>query len=181
LQQSIENQHVENYDTDGDDVEETDYTLRDVSDAEIDFDVHKGWKLDLMPQQIQGAENTGNFGERQVSNPVLRDGRIIFTTLLPSQSPCEFGGSSFVMQLDYINGGQLGFPAFDLNADGSFDDSDSDASGRMTDIGIVPTPSILSDSTNDFAVISGSSGDLDAIELNVGVTATGRQSWRQLE
>ncbi|MEX1198076.1 MAG: PilC/PilY family type IV pilus protein [Pseudohongiellaceae bacterium] len=181
LQQYIEDQYVESYDTDGDDVDETDYTLRDVSDIDIDFSVHQGWKIDLMPQKIQGADNNSNFGERQVSNAEVRDGRIIFTTLLPSQSPCEFGGSSFVMQLNYANGGQLQFPAFDLNGDGSFDDNDSDASGRMTDIGIVPTPSILSDSDSDFAVISGSSGDLDAVELNIGVTASGRQSWRQLE
>lgn len=181
LQQHIENQYVESYDTDGDDVEETDYTLRDVSDIAIDFTQHQGWKIDLVPQQILGVDNSNNFGERQVSDAVVRDGRIIFTTLLPSQSPCEFGGSSFVMQLDYANGGRLEFPAFDLNADGSFDDSDSDASGRMTDIGIVPTPSILSGTDSDFAVISGSSGDLDVVELNIGVSASGRQSWRELE
>lgn len=181
LQQYIQDQYVESHDTDGDGVTETDYTLRDVSDNAIDFSTHMGWKINLMPEKILGVANSDNFGERQVSNAVLRDGRIIFTTLLPSQNPCDFGGGSFIMQLDYRDGSKLGFPTFDLNGDGSFDSSDSDASGRMTDIGIVPTPSILSDASQDFAVISGSSGDLDVVDLNVSVTASGRQSWRQLE
>ncbi|MGM0633531.1 MAG: pilus assembly protein [Pseudomonadota bacterium] len=181
LEQSILNQYVESFDRDGDEVEETDYTLREVSDRQIDFDTQKGWKIDLMPEQIQGVDNSSNFGEKVVSNALVRDGRVIFTTLLPSQQPCDFGGGSFVMQLDFRNGGKLPFPAFDLNGDGAFDSADGDASGRMSDIGIVPTPSVLSDVTQDFAVISGSSGDLDVIDLNIGITATGRQSWRQLE
>lgn len=62
-----------------------------------------------------------------------------------------------------------------------FDDVDTNASGRMTDVGIVPTLSILSDDGRDLAFGSGSSGDIDVMELNAGATSTGRQSWRQLD
>ncbi|MDT8427359.1 MAG: PilC/PilY family type IV pilus protein [Pseudomonadales bacterium] len=181
LQQSVLNQFAASFDTDEDGISDTNNILREVSDYEIDFETQLGWQFTLLPQQIEGSPNTFNFGERQVSNAVVRDRRVIFTTLIPSQQACDFGGSSFVMQLDFRTGGKLSFPAFDLNGDGVFDNQDGDASGRMSNIGIVPTLSVLSDADRDIAFGSGSSGDVDAIQLNTGTTATGRQSWRQLE
>ncbi len=181
VEQTINNQYAEAFDSDEDGVDDAFYTLRDMSDNDLDFATAMGWKINLRPQAVEGVANADNFGERQVSNAVVRDGRVIFTTLLPSQAPCDFGGSSFVMQVNYRDGGALGFPAFDLNGDGVFDEVDTNASGRMSDVGIVPTLSILSDSDRDVAFGSGSSGDVDVIELNTGTTATGRQSWRQLD
>ena len=178
LVQSITNQFVESFDTDEDGIDDQTFTLRDVGDLEIDWDVHMGWKLDLMPDNIEGVANTNNFGERQVSNAILRNGRLIFTTLVPSIVECEFGGTSFLMELDYRDGGALEFPAFDLNNDGNYDDS---VSGRASDIGIMPTISLLSDGAQDIAFGSGASGDIDVILLSVGLGAYGRQSWRQLK
>ena len=43
-------------------------------------------------------------GERVVSLPILRNGRVIFPTLIPSPNPCEFGGSSWLMELDAVSG-----------------------------------------------------------------------------
>jgi type IV pilus assembly protein PilY1 len=179
--QTINNQYQESVDTDSDGVDDTDYLLRDLSDNDVDYETDMGWKINLSPIQVEGALNANNFGERQISNAVVRDGRVIFTTLIPSQQPCDFGGSSFVMQVNYRDGGALNFPAFDLNGDGIFDAADTNASGRMSDVGIVPTLSILSNSDSDVAFGSGSSGDVDVFELNTGTTASGRQSWRQLD
>jgi len=179
--QTINNQYAEEFDTDDDGSDDTSYILRELSDNDLDFASEMGWKLNLMPVLVEGAANASNFGERQVSNAVVRDGRVIFTTLIPCQSPCDFGGSSFEMQVNYRDGGALGFPAFDLNGDGVFDEVDTNAYGRMSDVGIVPTLSILSDADRDVAFGSGSSGDVDVFELNTGKTATGRQSWRQLD
>jgi type IV pilus assembly protein PilY1 len=179
--QTINNQYQQAFDTDEDGVDDTSYWLRDMSDNDVDYAGDLGWKINLQPTLVEGAANANNFGERQVSNAVVRDGRVIFTTLIPSQQPCEFGGSSFVMQVNYQDGGALNFPAFDLNGDGVFDETDTNASGRMSDVGIVPTLSILSDIDRDAAFGSGSSGDVDVLELNIGSAATGRQSWRQLD
>ena len=179
--QTINNQYQQGFDTDEDGVDDTSYWLRDMSDNDVDYAGDLGWKINLQPTLVEGAANANNFGERQVSNAVVRDGRVIFTTLIPSQQPCEFGGSSFVMQVNYQDGGALNFPAFDLNGDGVFDETDTNASGRMSDVGIVPTLSILSDIDRDAAFGSGSSGDVDVLELNIGSAATGRQSWRQLD
>jgi len=111
----------------------------------------------------------------------VRNGRVIFTTLIPSTVECEFGGTSFLMTLDFRDGSALEFPAFDLNGDGEYDADDTSASGRASDVGIMPTVSILADGAQDVAFGSGASGDIDVIELTVGIEAFGRQSWRQLE
>lgn len=181
LSQIITNQYDESFDTDGDDIDDETYTLRDVSDYPIDWTTHMGWKLDLLPTQVEGAGNVSNFGERQVSNAIVRNGRVIFTTLVPSSVECEFGGTSFLMELDFRSGGELEFPPFDLNQDGEYDGDDGDASGRASDVGIMPTVSILSDGAQDVAFGSGASGDIDVIQLSVGNESYGRQSWRQLE
>jgi type IV pilus assembly protein PilY1 len=173
LQQYITNQY-------GFDGGEEDFTLRDVTQTAINFNVHMGWFLELIPLEIDGTPNADNFGEKQVSNALVRDGRVIFTTLIPSQGLCDFGGSSFVMELDFKNGGGLDYPAFDLNGDGGFDDSDTMASGVMTDNGIVPSLSIFSGGDSDIAFGSGSSGDVSEFQLNIGGSYLGRQSWRQL-
>ncbi|MEX0962626.1 MAG: PilC/PilY family type IV pilus protein [Pseudohongiellaceae bacterium] len=181
LTQTITNQYQESFDTDNDGIDDEEYTLRDVSDNEISWATHSGWKLDLMPTNVNGSANVSNFGERQVSNAIVRNGRVIFTTLVPSSVECEFGGTSFLMELDFRSGGALEFPAFDLNGDGEFDGDDGDASGRASDVGIMPTVSILSDGAQDVAFGSGASGDIDVIQLSVGNESYGRQSWRQLE
>ena len=181
LLQTIDNQYYSEFDTDADGTDDTGFTLRDVSDNHINWSTHMGWKLDLMPQNISGSPNTNNFGERQVSNSIIRNGRIIFTTLSPSQSECDFGGTSFLMQLDFRDGSVLTEPAFDLNGDGEYDARDTHASGRASDVGIMPTVSILSDGAQDIAFGSGASGDIDVIQINVGSDSYGRQSWRNLE
>ena len=43
---------------------------------------------------------SGFQGERVIANPLLRNGRVIFTTLIPDQDPCGFGGDSWLMELD---------------------------------------------------------------------------------
>lgn len=181
LAQSISNQYTQDFDTDGDTVDDETFTLRNVTDNTIDWGSHLGWQLSLYPLKVENVDNTNNFGERQVSNAIVRNGRVIFTTLVPSVVECEFGGTSFLMELDFRDGSALEYPAFDLNGDGEYDADDTDASGRASDVGIMPTVSILADGAQDIAFGSGASGDIDVIQLSVGSEAFGRQSWRQLE
>ena len=181
LIQSITNQYDQSFDTNGDSIPDTTFTLRDVSDNEIVWADHDGFRLDLYPTFIEGVANTSNFGERQVSNAIVRNGRIIFNTLVPSEVECAFGGTSFPMQLDFRDGSALEFPAFDLNSDGEYDADDTLASGFAADVGIMPTLSILADGDQDIAFGSGASGDISVIQISVGDQNFGRQSWRQLE
>jgi type IV pilus assembly protein PilY1 len=181
LSQSITNQFTQSFDTDNDGSNDQELILRDVSDNLINWDVDLGWAFDLQPEKIENTANTANFGERQVSNAVVRNGRVIFTTLIPSAVDCEFGGTSFLMELDFRDGSALEFPAFDLNGDGEYDADDTDASGRASQAGIMPRVSILANGAQDVAFGSGASGDIEVIQLSAGSGAYGRQSWRQLD
>jgi type IV pilus assembly protein PilY1 len=148
-------------------------------------DEKDGWYLDLPAS-----------GERQVSTPILRGGKIIFTTVIPSGDECSAGGDSWLMELDALSGSRLASPPFDLNRDGVFDQDDmvqldeADEDSPWINVGgigwddnIVKTPGILSGcpSTNEECkYMSGSSGSVTDVKENAG-NQKGRQSWRQIQ
>ncbi len=156
--------------------------------------IHLGWRMDLLNTQL--GTNTDNLGERQVSNSILRNGRIIFTTLIPSNDPCTFGGSGVLMELDAADGSRLDESPFDFTGDGAFDDDDLigstgdgpggaplgdiTASGKISEVGIITSPTILSDKEVEFKFASGSTGAIDSTTENPGPGTVGRQSWKQL-
>lgn len=98
----------------------------------IDWTTHRGWYMDLVNQQ------TGvNGGERQTTEAILRDGTVIFSTLLPNPEICGVGGGSWLMVLKAADGARLDESALDLNGDGVIDDNDkvipgSSSSGTTT-------------------------------------------------
>ena len=97
-----------------------DFDVRAITDNSISWrltqDVvlgtHLGWYVDLPTP-----------GERQVTDPLLREGRIIFSTLIPTSDPCVPGGTGWLMELNATNGGQLK-DTFDINEDGTFTAAD---------------------------------------------------------
>ena len=103
-----------------------------------------GWYLDLT-----------DTGEKMVSTPILRGGRLIFVTTIPSLVPCKAGGSGWLMEIDPSTGGRIDAPVFDLNGDGVFDNQDNLAttsggntiytpiSGKKSKVGILQPPAIL--------------------------------------
>lgn len=161
-----------------------------------------GWYMDLL--NTEGG-NTNNYGERVVATPVLRDGKIIFVTLMPLPDPCDPGGDSWLMEIDAYSGARLPVSPFDLNGDGlfSFFDLVADntgnnvvASGVKSKVGILPGPGIMKDSEygqaggvhggdgsgggREFKYFSGSSGEIQTITENRGNSNIGRQSWREV-
>jgi type IV pilus assembly protein PilY1 len=139
----------------------------------------RGWYLDLPLA-----------GERQVSTPILRRGRIIFTTLIPNTAACAFGGTSYLMELDALTGSRLAQPPFDLNRDGSFDDTDNAiydgepvvVGGRQSHEGIIKTPAIIEGPDFEIKLASGTTGGIDTtIEPPSGPETGGRLSWRQMQ
>lgn len=173
--------------------EESGFEYRVTSDNQINWTANSGWYMDL----ISPATAT-NQGERQVSEAVVRNGRVIFTTLLPSDDPCGDGGDSWIMELNFNSGSRLDYTPFDVNGDGVFNsgdllnvgDIDGDGeddfvpvSGRKSKVGITSTPSIMGDGSgqSEFKYMSGSDGNIEVITENPGPGFEGRQSWRQLE
>jgi type IV pilus assembly protein PilY1 len=90
----------------------TDY--RTVSSNVVDWASKYGWRMDLPTS-----------GERVAVDPVLRDGRIVYTTLIPDSSPCSAGGTGWLMELDFKSGAQLTQATLDTNGDGKVDSSDA--------------------------------------------------------
>jgi type IV pilus assembly protein PilY1 len=82
----------------------------------------RGWYIDL---------NSPN-GERVVTNPLILDDQVIFTTLIPGTStdPCISNAQSGLLQISPINGGPLTYKTIDTNGDGVLNTSDLMVSGK---------------------------------------------------
>ena len=171
---------------------------------------HLGWYMDLINLQLNSSNNptnSNNFGERQVTNAVLRNDRIIFTTLVPPTSPCRSDGTGWLMELDPSDGSRVEFAlldvnndgvidandmiqvAYDVNGDGVVDSNDKVfVSGKKSTVGIIPTVSIIRTGSGGQCIngmmvkyASGSMGMIEATMNNCGPDALGRQTWRQLD
>ena len=156
---------------------------------------NSGWYLDLLSP-------SGYQGEKQVSNPIIRNGNVIFTTLIPDPDPCAFGGNSWIMELNLLDGSRLKTTPFDLNNDGQFTDADHVTitvtleDGTTVDIavpisglgsteGILQSPGVIDGEMGQgrpvqYKYLPGSSGGIQRVTENPGVSGTGRQSWRQV-
>lgn len=160
------------------------YDIRVVSNKEINWSSHMGWMLELPTN-----------GERIVENSELRNGNIIFTTLIPSLNSCEAGGTSWLMELNSKDGSRI--EVFDLNGDGKYDDdymtitvTDENGveqelsvpvSGKKSKSGILSSPAIVSKDDKEFKYSSGSKGDIE-VTIEKGATENkGRVSWQQLQ
>lgn len=164
---------------------EENFEVRVTTDVEPDWAFQRGWYLDLV-SPVRGRE-----GERVVSDPILRAGRIIFTTLIPSPSPCDSGGSSWLMEMDGVTGGRLSYSPFDINEDGMVDDADYvtvevdgelitvPVSGVRSREGIIQTPAIISAGAVEYKMASGTSGEVEVFRER-GAFNRARGSWRQL-
>ncbi len=160
--------------------------VRVVSDNTIDWTTQRGWFLDLP-----------TTGESVVDAPILRGGRLIFTTAIPSTAPCEAGGTSWLMELDAATGGALQRPVFDLNNDGSFDVADYATvtsssgttstkipSGVKSKQGILQRPAILSSPSGEqeYKYASGTKGGgLQKVTENPSPLERGRKAWWQVQ
>ena len=163
---------------------------RAVSSNAVNYTTKQGWYLDLVPPSSTGK------GERVVTRPILRSKRVLFTTLIPIPDPCEYGGESWFMELDALNGARLTYSVFDYNNDGGFTNADNVSvteggqtksvavSGRRLTVGIGERANIISAGEKEYILESGSKdnvGGEHSIETIVGRgnLNKGRQSWRQ--
>jgi type IV pilus assembly protein PilY1 len=175
-------------------------SARVTSDNTVDPTAKNGWYIDLV------SPSSGFQGEMQVSDPVLRDGQVIFTTLIPDPDICAFGGRSWLMNLNAITGERMTFSPYDFNGDKAFNAADLisvvingnsvsvPASGVSGDAimqrpGVAAKPEI-DDGTNPPSGSCGGGGAVGAVPLSdantetidlcFGPGASGRQSWRQV-
>jgi type IV pilus assembly protein PilY1 len=177
------------------------FNLRATSDTEVIYPTSKGWYMNL----LQPSAKT-SIGERVVSTPLLRNGKIIFVTLIPippvGNDVCgaAAGSTSWLMELDGITGKRLATTAtgggapWDINGDGIINASDLITvtidgksvaiapSGKQSKVGGVKTPGVISNGQLEYKYTSGTNeGELEWHIESKGGTSTGsRKSWRQL-
>lgn len=143
----------------------------------------RGWYLDLP-----------TTGERMVTDPTIRSGRVVFNTLIPSTDPCAFGGTGWVMEVDVMTGNRYDRPTFDTNADNTISvadlvgylDASDNTSGRMiTSIpaaaGFLTAPMVPGQSPFENKYVNTSAGNVEKIGETAGLSAQGRKSWRQVQ
>ena len=155
------------------------YKVRSTTDNPLGSS--SGWFMDLK------ASGTTAQGERVVQTPLLRSGRIIFSTLIPTADVCSFGGDSWLMELNAYNGSRLNVSPFDLNHDDKFTTADyvTNAGNQAPPSGrgfgeLIPTPGVLNAGDKEYKYTSGSSGKIEVTVESPDPSAFGRQSWRQL-
>ncbi len=147
----------------------------------------RGWYLDLL-----SPNSPTNLGERIVSVPLLRHGRVIFTSIVPSAAVCEQGGYSWLTEVDAFSGAGLQYSVFDINSDTLFNSTDyvsytssgsttkSAVSGKkLASQGLLKSPTVISAGDVEYKVGSGTAGGIVVVKEK-GTTGTPRTSWRQL-
>ena len=150
----------------------------------------RGWFMDLQQPPTPTAQ-----GERVFSNPLLRGNKIIFTTLVPGDDPCDYGGDSWLMELSATTGQRFSNAVFDTNNNGAVNSADNvfissysteavSASGVQSTVDIIKTPTVVNGKDSgggctEFKVVSGSSGELASTQESCS-EPSGRMSWRQL-
>ena len=139
--------------------------VRKASVNAVSYESKRGWYIDL---NFGGAK-----GERVVSTPRRVFGRIFYTTMVPSQDPCKFGGTSWLMELDPYSGAMPAVSIIDVGGEV--------LAGIMSTVGIVKSFEFLS-GAGAVAVGLGSTGATEAIRLAPPVVGmnTGRVSWREI-
>ncbi len=95
--------------------------VRAVSTNTVDYTTGVlGWYMDL----LQPPDSTQQ-GERVISKPIIRSGRVLFTTLIPATGLCTEGGSGWTLELDAPSGGSPTYTFLDLYGTGLYNSSDN--------------------------------------------------------
>jgi len=162
-----------------------DVNIRITDDDGVAVGVKRGWYLNLQFNNVAK-------GERVVTSPILRNKRIIFTTMIPSESPCDFGGTSWIMEFDPETGKRPDYSIFDLNADNNIGTADFitvtiggvtvkvPANGIQSKEGIIKTPAIISAGGKEYKIGSGTTGNVLVVSEQ-GTTPRPRPAWRQIQ
>ena len=170
--------------------------LRITSNNTVNYPTQKGWSLNLLH-----PSTTVSDGERIVSAPLLRNGRIILNTMTPIPPTggnicgANSEGTSWLLELDALTGSRLpptasGAP-WDITGDGIINTDDLiningvyyAPSGIQGANGMSGTPGVVSAGKLEYKYTSGSNNAQIQVTTEQGATSTagGRESWQQLQ
>lgn len=162
--------------------------FRVTSDNSVNWSTQRGWYWDF--------PNSASTGERMVVAPIIRNGKAIITTLVPSTMSCDAGGTGWLTDLDALSGSRLSESPFDVNQDNSFTAADLvtvviggvsrqvTVSSRRSQVGITPLPTVIAGGPGkEYKVTSGSTGGRESILENPGGAQGAsviRRAWREI-
>lgn len=140
----------------------------------------KGWYIELL-------NGTTAQGERVVSTPVLAGSRIIFVSIVPVVGDkCAATGSSWLNELNALDGQELPDRVLDTDNDGDIDNSDYLASSLQLE-GFASEPTIIKGTNIDTKIMGSTSVNksIQAVRETPGLPTipggSGRMSWQQLQ
>lgn len=143
-----------------------------------------GWYIDLLPPSGSGV------GERVTTQPILKDGRVIFATGIHSSNSCTGGGDSWLMALSARDGARLDGVSFDVNGNGTTDNNDSAQYGGTGNFvvvsgvkygNLITKPATACSGSECKLYMSKSDGEIATTGMNLGAISIGRKSWRQIK
>lgn len=127
--------------------------------SDVNWTTKQGWYLDFAVVN----------GERVITKPLLAFDRLIFTTFIPSNLPCSFGGSSWLMELVAVGDRNIAHSILG-------DDLANTELGNAV-LGELPV-GVGSDKLK--LIPCDITGDCDLLEGELESGSRGRMSWRQL-
>jgi type IV pilus assembly protein PilY1 len=142
---------------------------RNVTQNSVNYTTKRGWFMDLPTST-----------ERVIGTALIRAGRAIFTTVVPSTDPCDFGGTGWLMEVDAKTGGMLPYSVFDTNGDGLVNDNDTTRAGVALSVGIAKQPVAIDGPATAVKAMSGTSGNIQIERNRTFGTPLGRDSWREV-
>lgn len=146
---------------------------RTVSNHPINWSTKRGWYIDLL-QPSEGVLQ----GERSVLMPILSFGRVIFTTLIPSDDPCEAGGRNWLMLLNADSGGMPATPQFDTNDDGKLNSQDRIIAAVSSD-GVRSESVAVSAGSLIHLIAATTTGAVENVTISNNAPPP-RRSWKQI-
>jgi len=152
----------------------------------VDYLTKKGWYMDLY------KGNGYVTGERVVSQAIIRNRRIIFSTIYPDTLArlCVSGGNSWLMLLDALTGNSLDVSAFLSNGGSSSSPevpisinvngvSTAVSGVKLEGVGMIDTPTLVDTKGEKEKLVGcGSSGNCK--DVSISKLLGGRQSWVQI-
>jgi type IV pilus assembly protein PilY1 len=127
----------------------------------------QGWYIDLPTS-----------GERTVGSPQMISNTIFFDTFIPSTTPCDYGGTGWLMAVNYATGGVKAPDVFDTH--GATGVQIGGAIGGTTIVKNSGT-SVSGNRNRGVGISSLTTGATNSTGLNLDPSpGSGRETWREI-
>ena len=130
--------------------------VRTVSNNPISWATQQGWYIDLPGPTV--GYSSSSPAERVLTTSTIENGGVVFTTNTPPPPPssgqCSLGYfSSFLMDVNFINGGSFSQPRLDVGA-GSYSQTGAQSPvGIALPQGFAPAPTIVGNGGSSFIYV----------------------------